>query len=122
MQPSKISVEIILLTFLNKNQNKMRRKSLKKIVGFVFLIFTSNIYAQEFWQKLSDFDNANSISILTEGANQTVYGRTVDGWIYALPNNSQEWLPFVNVPDGANVNRIKASSTTGRVYATTGTW
>lgn len=100
----------------------MRRKLLKKIVGFVFLIFTSNIYAQEFWQKLSDFDNANSISTLAEGANQTVYGRTVDGWIYSLPNNSQEWIPFVNIPDGANVNRIKASSTTGRVYATTGTW
>lgn len=77
--------------------------------------------SQETWQKLTEFDNANAISNLAEGS-ERVYGRSIDGWIYYSEANHQEWIPFENVPDGSGVNKIKASDSTGRVYAATSTW
>ena len=99
------------------------KKEFRKIVLVIIFIMASNsVLSQEFWQKLSDFDNASSISDLAEGTNERVYGRSIDGWIYYTENNHEEWIPIENIPDGAGINKIKASDSTGRVYAATGTW
>src|SRR5690606_30778929 len=100
----------------------MKKEFWKIVLVIIFIMANNLVLSQEFWQKLSDFDNASSISDLAEGTNERVYGRSIDGWIYYTENNHEEWIPIENIPDGAGINKIKASDSTGRVYAATDTW
>jgi hypothetical protein len=78
--------------------------------------------AQSIWRKLTDFAPANSLTNLSEGQNHTIYGRSLDGWIYYLPNNSEEWIPLENIPSGSDIQKVEADPNSNRLYATTGSW
>lgn len=99
--------------------NGILLKTFLSIIIFGFGIFGSS---QDTWWKLSEFDNANSVILMDEGMNHSVYGKTIDGWIYRTSEDLNAWIPFQNIPDGAGINIIRSSETQTRVYATTSTW
>lgn len=100
----------------------MKRFLKSNLILLYFLslpIFTS---AQSTWHKLTDFAPANSLSNLSQGQNQTIYGRSIDGWIYFLPQNEAKWTPISNVPNGSDIQKVAADPNSNKLYATTSTW
>lgn len=99
-------------------------KTQSRFILFIFLSFFlfTEINAQSIWRKLTDFAPANSLSNLSEGQNQTIYGRSIDGWIYFLSHSGNEWIPLNNIPSGSDIQKVEADRNAEHLYATTGTW
>jgi len=100
---------------------------MKRMIKFMLLMgfilgLSSSINAQMSWFKLTDFSESNSLSNLSLGQNGTIYGRSVDGWIYYLPENQQAWIPLSNIPNGAHVQKVAADPNSNKIYTTTSSW
>ena len=87
-------------------------------VSIVLILFSSQTSYAQNWNKLAPFNDANAAVWMDAGATIN-YAITADRWIYHCANNSDEWIPFVNVPSTYAVGSIKASKTTNRVFCLT---